>query len=89
MNEDLDRVKKIILDVCAKEPVLSKAQPAVVLSTGYGPYFIELLIVGVVEEYRDSGKAVDNLIMDLQKAFKQEKVQLPYLPQQVQAQQFS
>ena len=84
MEEDLARVKKIIADVCAKEPLLSKKTPVAILGTGYGPYFIELLIVGEVEDCRNSGLAIDNLIVNLQKAFKQEKIQLPNPLQQIQ-----
>ena len=89
MDEDLEKVKKVILDVCAKETMLSKETPASVIYTGFGPYFIELLVIGTVDDCRITGGAVDKLVIKLQEAFKIEKIRLPYPMQNIQVQQIS
>jgi MscS family membrane protein len=89
MDEDLERVKQIINSVCENEPMLVKEVPAVIICTGFGPYFIELLIIATVENCRDAGKALDQLVMKTQEAFKKEKIKLPLPLQHVQVQQVS
>lgn len=80
MNEDLARVKKIITEVC-NGISYTKGQPLTILCTDFGPYYIEMLIIAEVKDYRDSGLAVDLLVEQLQQAFIREKVNLPF-PQQ-------
>ena len=87
MDEDLERVKKVIFNICAKEGSLSKTAEPAVVCTGFGPYFIELLIVATVDDCRTSGKAVDQLVIKLQDAFKKENIRLPYPQQQIRVQQ--
>jgi MscS family membrane protein len=87
MDEDLERVKRIILEVCANQGILSKQIPATVICTGFGPYFIELLIVATIDDCRISGDAVDQLVIKIQDAFKREKIKLPLPLQQVLVQQ--
>ena len=69
MDEDLGRVKKIILDICTKENALSKKAAPAVVCTGFGPYFIEMLIVATVDDCRTAGGATDKLVVGLQEAF--------------------
>jgi MscS family membrane protein len=83
LDEDLERVKKIILEVCAKEAMLSKKAPAVVVCTGFGPYYIEMLIIATVDDCRTGGGATDKLVIGLQEAFKREKVSMPFPMQQI------
>jgi MscS family membrane protein len=83
VNEDLERVKQIILDVCAKEERLSKRTPAAAVCTGFGPYFIEILVVATVDDCHISGEATDKLVVGLQGAFRREKVALPFPIQQI------
>ncbi len=80
--EDLDKVKQLLLDVCANEELLSKTAPASVSCTGFGAYAIELLIVATVDDYKTGFTATDKLVVSLQKALLQARIQLPY-PQQV------
>jgi MscS family membrane protein len=87
MDEDLERVKNVVLDVCARQEGLSKKSPAVVFCTGFGPYFMELLIVATVDDYRDGAKAIDQLTISLQKAFKEQSINLPYPQQHIQLKQ--
>jgi MscS family membrane protein len=82
-DENLERVKQIVLDVCAKEGMLSKKSPASVVCTGFGPYYIELLIVATVDDCRTGGAATDKLVVGLQEAFRLEKVALPFPVQQI------
>ena len=82
LDEDIERVKQIILSVCSQEKLLSKKQAPAVMATGFGPYFIELLVVAVVKDCRESGLATDSLVVKLQQAFIKEGVKLP-LPQQI------
>jgi small-conductance mechanosensitive channel len=42
---------------------------------------MELLIVATVDDYRDGVKAIDQLTISMQKAFKEQSINLPY-PQQ-------
>ncbi|MGE5583505.1 MAG: mechanosensitive ion channel family protein [Bacillota bacterium] len=86
MDEDLGRVKKIIADVCAKEATLSKKEPASVVCTAFGPYFIEILVVATVDDCRTTGGATDKLIIALQEAFKKENVSMPFPTQQIMVQ---
>ena len=83
VNEDLERVKQIIMDVCAKEAMLSKKTTASAVCTGFGPYFIEILVVATVDDCRISGNATDRLVVGLQEAFRREKVALPFPVQQI------
>ncbi|HBE80477.1 MAG TPA: hypothetical protein DDW65_22240 [Firmicutes bacterium] len=83
VDEDLERLKKIILAVCAKEPMLSKKTPAAVVCTGFGPYYIEMLIIATVDDCRTGGSATDKLVIGLQEAFKHEKVSMPFPMQQI------
>ncbi len=78
MDEDLERVKKIIVDVCKSNPDLSPKVDPVVIATGFGPYYIEILIIATVDDCRVAGLATDKLVIGLQEAFKREKVSLPY-----------
>lgn len=87
MEEDLEKVKRIILNICQQEEILSKEVPASIICTGFGPYFIELLVIATVDDYRNSGKAVDQLVMKIQDAFKKELIKLPLPLQHVQVQQ--
>lgn len=80
MNEDLAKVKRVITEVC-NEISYTKGQPLVILSTGFGPYAIELLIITEIQDYRNAGITMDLLIENLQQAFKRENIKLP-LPQQ-------
>lgn len=89
MDEDLERVKQIIYSVCANEETLTKEIPTTVICIGFGPYFIELLIIATVDNCRDTGKAMDRLVMKIQEAFKKEKIKLPLPLQHVQVQQVS
>jgi MscS family membrane protein len=89
MDEDLERVKQIIYSVCANEEILMKEIPTTVICTGFGPYFIELLIIATVNNCRDTGKALDQLVMKIQEAFKKEKIRLPLPLQHVQVKQVS
>ncbi len=84
MNEDLERVKRVILEECAKEPGLSKNSPAGVFCTGFGPYYMEMLIVAGVDNCRDGFGVVDKLAVSLQKAFIREQINLPYPQQNIQ-----
>jgi MscS family membrane protein len=83
MDEDLGHVKKIIADVCAKENSLSQSLPPSVVCTGFGPYFIELSITAMVDNCRNSGGTIDQLVIKLQDAFKRENIRLPYPQQQI------
>ena len=89
MDEDLERVKQIIETICANEENLLQEVPATVICTGFGPYFIEILIIATVANCRDSGKAVDKLVMKIQEAFRKENINLPLPLQHVQVQQRS
>lgn len=89
MEEDLERVKQIILAVCANEETVSRKTPASVICTGFGPYYIELLIVATVDDCHDTGKAIDQLVVKIQDAFKKEKIKLPLPLQHIQMQQVS
>jgi MscS family membrane protein len=89
MEEDLERVKQIILSVCANEETVSKRTQATVICTGFGPYYIELLIVATVDDCHNTGKAVDQLVIKIQDAFKKEKIKLPLPLQHIQVQQVS
>jgi MscS family membrane protein len=89
MDEDLERVKKVILSICANEESLSHETPATIICTGFGPYFIELLIVASVDDCRDTGTAVDHLVTKIQDIFKKEKIKLPLPLQHIQVQQVS
>jgi MscS family membrane protein len=81
LDENLERIKKIIMDTCAVEKTL--AGTPTVLFTGYGPYFIEVLVVATVDDCRNAGVATDQMVMRIQEAFRKEKVRLPYPLQQV------
>jgi Small-conductance mechanosensitive channel len=83
MDEDLGRVKQIISAVCSGESMLSKKEPASIVCTGFGPYFIEIIIIATVDDCRNSGGATDRLVVGLQEVFKREKVALPFPVQQV------
>ncbi|HBF36303.1 MAG TPA: hypothetical protein DDW50_03180 [Firmicutes bacterium] len=83
MDENLERVKKIIMDVCEKEPSLSKKNPAAAVCTGFGPYFIEILIIAEVSDCRKGGSATDQLVIGIQEAFNREHVSLPFPMQQI------
>ena len=83
MDEDLERVKKIILDICTKEKAVSKKDLPAVVCTGFGPYFIEMLVVVTVDDCRNAGGATDKLVIGLQEAFRSEKILLPIPMQQV------
>jgi MscS family membrane protein len=87
MEEDLERVKRVILDVCNAEPSVAQNVPASVACTGFGPYYIEILIVVTVNDCRDSGTVTDNLVVKLQEAFKKENIRLPLPAQQIQVNQ--
>lgn len=87
MDEDLDRVKQIILKVCAKIEIIAKEPPAGVFFTSFGPYFIEVLVVGTVDNCRDAFAATDQLVKALQEEFKREKINLPFPQQVIQVQQ--
>lgn len=89
MDEDLEKVKQIIQDICVHEEILSKETPALIICTGFGPYFIELLIIATVDNCRETGKAIDILVMKIQDAFKKENIKLPLPLQHVQVQQVS
>ncbi len=83
MDENLEKVKKIIIDVCDKQPLISKKSPVAAICTGFGPYYIEILIVAEVENCRMGGSATDQLVIGLQEVFKRENVSLPFPMQQV------
>ena len=89
MDEDLERVKKLILQVCTNEDTISKQTQPSVDCTGFGPYFIELLIVVTVDDCRTSGKVIDRLVVKIQETFKKENVKLPLPLQQIQVQHLS
>lgn len=89
MDENLDRVKKIIADICVALPSLAPDSPPVVVCTGFGPYFIELLILVTVDHCNAAGSVTDLLVIKLQEAFQKENVRLPLPAQQIQVQQVS
>lgn len=86
MDEDLEKVKRVVAEVCTNEPSLSRKVPATVVCTGFGPYFIELLVVATVDDCRNTGTATDRLVVKIQEAFQREKIRLPYPLQQIQMQ---
>ncbi|HEX3044988.1 MAG TPA: hypothetical protein VHY08_09535, partial [Bacillota bacterium] len=61
--------------------------PPSVVCTGFGPYFIELLVVATVDDCLNMGSATDQLVIRLQEAFKREGIQLPFPQQYIQVQQ--
>ncbi|HEX7712505.1 MAG TPA: mechanosensitive ion channel family protein [Bacillota bacterium] len=86
MDEDLEKVKRVVTEVCNQEASLSRKAPAAVVCTGFGPYFIELLVVATVDDCRTTGTATDHLVVKIQEAFQREKIRLPYPLQQIQMQ---
>lgn len=89
MDEDIGRVKQLIQDICTQEKTVSQQKPASIICTGFGPYFIELLIIATVDDCRDGYKAIDQLVMKIQEVFKREGIKLPLPLQQIQVQQLS
>lgn len=87
MDEDLERVKTVISQICNTEPNVVKDIPAAVVCTGFGPYFIEILVIVTIEDCRRMGTVTDNLVMRLQEAFKKENIRLPLPAQQIQVNQ--
>jgi MscS family membrane protein len=87
MNEDLERVKKVIMDVCNQAAFFSKTAPPVVICTGFGPYYIELLVIVTVDDCLKMGSATDRLVIGLQEAFKREGIEMPFPQQFIQVQQ--
>ncbi|MCL6588430.1 MAG: mechanosensitive ion channel family protein [Firmicutes bacterium] len=87
MDSDLAKVKQVVLDVCNQDGIFSKTSPPLVLCTGFGPYFIELLVIVVVDDCQNMGAVTDRLVVGLQEAFQREGIQMPYPQQYIQVQQ--
>lgn len=78
---DLNRVKRILKEVCLQHPEVKKKQEPIVYFTEFGDSSLNLLMVCWIDSFKDKFRINDELNMEIKKRFKEEEIEIPF-PQQ-------
>ncbi len=75
---DLEQAKRVVSEILAAEPLVSKEPAPAVLFTGYGESAMNLAVRFNVRDYHDTADAVDAVGRAITKRFGQEGIVIPY-----------
>ena len=78
---DLDRVKKILVEVSLSHPEVKKEPGPIVYFTEFGNSSLNLLSICWIDSFKDKFRINDELNMQIKKRFEEEKIEIPF-PQQ-------
>ena len=75
---DLDKVKKIILDICKKHPDIFDEPPTSVYFTEFGDFSLNLLSISWIQDYKEKFRIMDEINMLIKKKFEEENIEIPF-----------
>ncbi len=82
LGSDTDKVKKTLVEVATNQPLILKPPDPQAFLTGLSDRGLKFLLVYKVASYNDEFKTQENLRCEIEKRFKQEKIELA-LPESV------
>jgi len=77
-GSDLEKVKRVLLEICNKHKDVLKDPPAGVYFTEFGESSLNVLLVCWVNDYRDKFRVTDELNMEIKRRFEQEGIEIPF-----------
>ncbi|MCR4404511.1 MAG: mechanosensitive ion channel [Candidatus Acetothermia bacterium] len=77
-GSDLDKVKRVLLEICANHPDVLKEPPPGVYFTEFGESALKLFLSCWVAAYRDLFRVQDELNMEIKRRFEQEGIEIPF-----------
>ncbi|MGQ9477334.1 MAG: mechanosensitive ion channel family protein [Candidatus Bipolaricaulia bacterium] len=77
-GSDLDRVKRVLLEICNNHPDVLKEPPPAVYFTEFGESSLKLFLVCWVADYHDLFRVKDELNMEIKRRFEQEGIEIPF-----------
>jgi len=78
---DLNKVKRILKEVCSCHPEVKKEPEPIVYFTEFGDSSLNLLSICWIDSFKDKFRINDELNMEIKKQFKKEEIEIPF-PQQ-------
>ena len=75
---DLEKVKRILLDICKNHPDILDAPAPSVYFTEFGDSSLNLLIICWIREYREKFRITDEINMAIKKRFEEENIEIPF-----------
>ena len=75
---DLDKVKKIIFDICKKHPDIFDEPPTSVYFTEFGDFSLNLLSISWIQDYKEKFRIMDEINMLIKKKFEEENIEIPF-----------
>lgn len=77
-GSDLNKVKRIILDICKRHPDVLDTPPPSVFFTEFGESSLNLLIVCWIQNYQEKFRIIDEINMEIKKRFEEENIEIPF-----------
>lgn len=81
-GSDLEKVKRVLLEICGNHPDVLKEPAPAVYFTEFGEFSLKLFLSCWVADYRDLFRVRDELNMEIKRRFEEEGIVIP-LPQRV------
>lgn len=81
-GSDLEKVKRVLLEICANHPDVLKEPAPAVYFIEFGEFSLKLFLACWVADYRDLFRVRDELNMEIKRRFEQEGIEIPF-PQRV------
>ena len=81
-GSDLEKVKRVLLETINAHPLVLKDPAARIYFTGFGDSSLDLLLYYAVDSYANRFQVLDEVNMEIKKAFEREGIEIPF-PQRV------
>jgi MscS family membrane protein len=77
-GSDLDKVKRVLLEICSNHPDVLQEPPPAVYFTEFGDSSLNLFFICWVADYRDLFRVRDELNMEIKRRFEQQGIEIPF-----------
>jgi MscS family membrane protein len=82
-GSDLDKVKRVLLEICNNHKDVLKEPPPAVYFTEFGEFSLKLFLACWVADYRELFRVRDELNMEIKRRFEQEGIEIPFPQREV------